>query len=478
MLFTKRNQRTEVSSTRRELLSAGAAAATGALAGCLGNLDAGGSDADGFASFFALEEWADAVGGDQLAFETPVETGEMGHGWTPDGDIVPRIVGTDLFVYLDTPEFQWAVDAASTLDRDYGDEVVVVDALAGLGPQLLPFDGAEDMPVPVADRAFSRDELAIGRFELWDSRTSQQEGWWHSGRQHWHGGPPDVAAGDEVPVEVILPHAENETVAAPLGADERFRAEVRFAEGADEGPLDIESQDDHVLLSGNSPGETELVFEIHEGDELVEETSADPARVSVVEEYSEESTPGSFDPHAWVDPVLAQEMVGTIADALVAHDPEHEDTYRANAADYRERLAAVDGQLADTVSTADLDVAIFAGHDSFQYIEQRYGFELVTPTGVSPNEEVASSDIADLIDTVETNNIDTVLYDPFEAAQPGEDLPQLVNVLLDDSSATGAKPLTHVSGVTQEWAENDWGYVEQMAEINVPSLGAALNSSR
>ena len=464
--------------TRREVLGAGAAATAGALAGCLGGIGAGGSEADGLASFFTLEDWANAVGGDVLAFETPVETGEMGHGWTPSGDIVPRIVGTDLFVYLDTPEFQWAVDAASTLGRDYDDEVVVVDALAGLGPRLLPFDGAEDKPEPVSDRELSRDELAIGQFQLWDRRTSQQEGWWHSGRQHWHGGPPDVAVGDEVPVEVVIPHAENESVAASLGADERFRVEARFAEAADEGVLDIESRGDHVLLSGTAPGETDIVFEIHDGDELVEETSADPARVTVVEEYSDEGMPGSFDPHAWVDPVLAQEMVGTITDALVAYDPENEETYRANAADYREQLATVDGQLEETISTADLDVAVFAGHDSFQYIEQRYGFDLVTPTGVSPNEQVASSDIADLLALVETNNIDTVLYDPFEAAQPGEDYPQIVDVLLEDSSATAAEPLTHVSGVTQEWAENDWGYVEQMQEINVPSLAAALNPSR
>jgi ABC-type metal ion transport system, periplasmic component/surface adhesin len=354
----------------------------------------------------------------------------------------------------------------------------VVDALAGLGPRLLPFDGAEDKPEPLTDREFSRDELAIGQFQLWDRRTSQQEGWWHSGRQHWHGGPPDVAVGDEVPVEVVIPHAENESVAAPLGEDERFYVEARLAEGADEGVLDIESRGDHVLLSGSAPGETDIVFEVHDGDELVEETSADPARVTVVEEYSEERTPGSFDPHAWVDPVLAQEMVGTIADTLAAYDPQNEDTYRANAADYREQLATVDGQLDELVSTAELDVAIFAGHDSFQYLEQRYGFDLVTPTGVSPNEEVASSDIADLIDRIETNGIDTVLYDPFETAQPGEDLPQIVDVLLEDSSATGAKPLTHVSGVTEEWAENDWGYVDQMEEINVPSLEAALNPSR
>jgi zinc transport system substrate-binding protein len=466
-----------MSPTRREVLSAGAAATAGALAGCLGSLGAGGTDADGYASFFALRDWADAVGGDVLEFETPVETGEMGHGWTPDGDIVPRIVATDLFVYLDTPEFQWAVDAATTLERDYEDEVVVVDALAGLGPQLLPFDGGGDPPEPVADREFTREELAIGEFELWDRRTGQQEGWWHSGRDHWHGGPPDVAVGDEVALSVVIPHVEDETIAAPLGENERFHVEVRLADGADEGVLDIDSRGDHVLLEGIATGETDLVFEIYDGDELVEDTSGDPARVTVVETYSEDAMPGSFDPHAWVDPVLAGEMVDTIADALAEYDPENADTYRANAEDYRAELAAVDEQLEQLVADATLDIAVFAGHDSFQYLEQRYGFDLVTPTGVSPNEAVASSDIADLVEIIETNSIDTLLYDPFEAARPGEDYPQIVDALLEDSSATAAEPLSHVSGLTQTWAENDWGYVEQMEQVNAPSLSAALNPS-
>jgi zinc transport system substrate-binding protein len=466
-----------MSPTRRNVLQAGAGAAAGALAGCLGTLGVGGDDPDGYAALYALWDWADTVGGEAMNFETPVEAGEMGHGWTPDSDIVPRIVATDAFVYLDTPEFQWAVDAADALARDYADEVLLVDALDGLGPQLLPFDGADDPPEPVSDREFSRDELALGEFQIWDRRTDQQEGRWHSDRGHWHGGPPDVAVGDGVPLEVIVPHASNEEIAAPLGEDERFRADVRFVEGADRSVLDIESRGDHVLLRGESPGETALVFEIYDGDELVVETTGDPARVTVVEAY-DEGYPGSFDPHAWVDPVLAGEMVGTIADALAAHDPDNAETYRTNAETYRAELAAVDEQLAGVVADADLDIAVFAGHNSYQYIEQRYGFELVTPTGVSPNERVSSSDIADLVDIVETNGIDTVLYDPFESARPGEDLPQLVDVLIEDSSAERAEPLTHVSGVTPEWDENDWGYVEQMEEVNIPSLSAALNPDR
>ena len=124
------------------------------------------------------------------------------------------------------------------------------------------------------------------------------------------------------------------------------------------------------------------------------------------------------------------------------------------------------------VADAELDVAVFTGHDSYQSIKQRYGF--VTPTGVSPNGEVSNSHIVDLAELIEQNGIETVLYDPFEVAQPGEDLPQLVEALFEDSGAERAEPLSPLSGVTQGWAENEWGYVEQREQVDVPSLRPRL----
>ena len=460
--------------TRREVLCAGAGGATAALAGCLGSLGLGDDiDADGYTAFFALHDWASAVGGDELEFENPVETGEMGHGWSPDFDIEANILSTDLFIYLDTVEFEWAQRAAETIERDHGDEVVVVDAFEGLGPRLLPFDTG-GRPEPAHDRTFDRSELAFGEFEIWDLRTDVQEGWWHDtgDDRHWHGSPPDVAVGDEVPVGVVLYHVDDEDLAAPLGADEQFRLDARIVDG--EHALDVTADGDRLLLRGEATGEARLVFEFYEGDDLVYDTAEEPTPVTVVEEYDDDR-PSSFDPHAWVDPVLAGEMVDTIADTLVEYDPDNADTYRENAAAYREALAAVDEQFEQVVADADLDTAIFAGHDSYRYIENRYDLELVTPTGVSPDEAASFDDISGLVEVIETNGIDTVLYDPFEAARPGEDLPQLVEALFENSPVDNARMLTPVEGVTEEWEEEGWGWVEQMEEINIPSLERALN---
>ena len=110
--------------TRRSLLvTAGTATATSTISGCL---DAPLSTDDkseysGSAAFFALQDWGNQVAGDAMEFDTPVEVGEMGHGWDPDGDIVPQIAQNDVFLYLQTPEFQWTIDVADSLsEQDTG----------------------------------------------------------------------------------------------------------------------------------------------------------------------------------------------------------------------------------------------------------------------------------------------------------------------------------------------------------------------
>ena len=461
-----------MSLTRRELLQAGAGtAAAGVLAGCVGGLFES-TDADGYASFFAVWDFAEAVGGEQLSFEDPVGVGRMGHGWTPDGDIVPDIVGTELFVYIDTPEFEWARQAATSLESDHAGEVAIIDAYDGMEPYLLPFDGGETMPEPRSGHT-APVEAIDWEFELWDLRTEQQAGWWHptEGEQHWHGGLIEVATGDTAPLGVVLRDVDGEVV--ELGEDS-YALEARIAGGEDD-ILSIESRGDRVEIEGTAAGETGLVFEFYRDGELVYETPQDAASVTVVDSYDGSGLVENFDPHAWVDPVLAQRMVETIADGLAAHDPDNAETYRDNASAYVERIQTVHEAFDETIEAAELDVAVFVGHDSYQYVENRYEFELVTPVGVSPNEDPSFQDISDLDSVIRENGIDTVLYDPFEAATPGEDRPELVRAIQDQTDVDNAEPLTPVSGTTGEWADRNWGWVEQMEQVNLASLERALN---
>ncbi len=458
--------------TRRAVLKAGGAlAATGSLAGCLSNpFDGSGADGTGYANFFALWDWAENVAGEEFSFENPVETGSMGHGWSPDGDITRDIASSELFLYLDTPEFSWAQDVAGELRADY-ENVRVVDAMQGLEPYLISLDSGA-LPEPDRDREYPEENLQLLEWDIIDLRSDQQLGYWHN--EHWHGGIPDVELDDSVPIGIVL--KDNEGYIVPLGEDEEYQLDARIADGEDESVAEVESHGDYVEFHGRELGSTAAIFEIRRGDELIYDTDDEPASFEVVESIDGDGASDFHDPHVWVDPVLAQRVVGTIADELGDLDPDNAETYQANAEAYNERLEGVHEQFETLADEAELDVAIFAAHDSFQYIEDRYGFELHTPTGISPDDSVSPGDIGDMLDIIEENGIDTVLYDPFESANPGEEVPQMVETIFENSDVTDAEPLTPVEGTTAEWADNGWGWIEQMEEINLPSLRAALNA--
>lgn len=337
--------------TRRRALESGAGAlALGGLAGCL---DEAAVDRAGFesayAAFFALWDWSQAVAGEQATIQNPVDFGQLGHGWEPDGDLPREVASTDAFVYLDTPEFSWAQDLASTLEADY-ETVAAIDALDGLESELI-----------------------------------------ERGRDHGHG--------DE--------HADEPT------------------------------------------GEHD--------DDSANETEGEVDR-------------GQRDPHVWVDPVFGQRMVDTIAAGFAEIDPDNADTYEANATAYNERLADLDSQYRGLVDDAERSTVVLATHSSFAYVEDRYDFDIHTVTGISPDANPSQSEISETLALVDEIGTDVILYDRFESDR-------LARTIVQGSNATETMPVTAGAGTLREWADDDWGFVDQMERVTLPAFRRALGAA-
>jgi len=162
-----------MSFTRRRLLQSGlAAASVGSLSGCLSleNPVSSGGEQSGYTAFFTIQDWAEHIAGDQFELTNPISVGQMGHGWSPDGNIARDIASTSAFLYLDTPEFSWAQDVAAELDRDY-DDVATYDLLDGLGSQLIGFDSGA---LPDFDHGhdYPRESLRLDEFDIYDLRST------------------------------------------------------------------------------------------------------------------------------------------------------------------------------------------------------------------------------------------------------------------------------------------------------------------
>lgn len=174
------------------------------------------------------------------------------------------------------------------------------------------------------------------------------------------------------------------------------------------------------------------------------------------------------DPHFWLDPTLAGEAVDTIADGFAEAFPDHEDEYRENAEAYKERLQEVDERFETELENRDHDLVVMGNHNSFSYWEPRYGFEIRSATGLSPDDGVSAQDREEIEATMEELGIEHVAHDMYESDRVTERI----------ASSTGAEtvPLSPIEATTDEQYEEGMGYVEHMLEINLSSLRRALGA--
>jgi zinc transport system substrate-binding protein len=175
------------------------------------------------------------------------------------------------------------------------------------------------------------------------------------------------------------------------------------------------------------------------------------------------------DPHFWMDPTRMRDAVDAVESAFAEVDPENEDAYAENAGEFREELQSLDDRLAEIVDAGSVDTLLVAGHDSFQYLAARYGVHVESLTGLSPDDRPTQRDIARAQEVIDEHDLRYVCADPLESQQAAEQL-------VAETDAEAVLPLTAMPGLTDEWAENDWGYVDVMAEVNLPTLERGLGA--
>lgn len=179
---------------------------------------------------------------------------------------------------------------------------------------------------------------------------------------------------------------------------------------------------------------------------------------------------GDYDPHFWVDPVRSQRAVETIRDGLVGVDGENADTYEENADAYLAELDGLHERFEEELTGREHDTVVVAGHDSYGYLAERYGFDIHTPQGVSPDTEASPTEIAQTVDLVEREGIEVILYDHFD----GDTLAR--TIVEEAETASDVAALSPAESITEEWEAEGLDYVGQMEEINLPSLRDALGA--
>ncbi len=136
---------------------------------------------------------------------------------------------------------------------------------------------------------------------------------------------------------------------------------------------------------------------------------------------------GHVDAHLWLDPANAKLMLGPIADALSAADPENADAYRANAAATEARL---DQLIADTKAllapVKDRPFVVF--HDAYHYFENRFDIAAAGSIVIEPDTPPGVQRVAAIRDKLRELHAACVFSEPeFESA--------LVQTVIEGSNA-------------------------------------------
>jgi zinc transport system substrate-binding protein len=109
---------------------------------------------------------------------------------------------------------------------------------------------------------------------------------------------------------------------------------------------------------------------------------------------------GEFDPHTWLDPVLAQSMIETITQSLKDVDSSNSDYYQKNANHLKQQFITLDNAYRSGISHCERDEVI-TSHDAFGYLARRYGFEVHSIAGMSTHDEPSAHTLATLKEEAE-----------------------------------------------------------------------------
>ena len=171
-----------------------------------------------------------------------------------------------------------------------------------------------------------------------------------------------------------------------------------------------------------------------------------------------------YDPHVWLDPILAKQQVYNIRDGLILADPENGEQYMQNAAEFVQMLNDLDAKIRTELDNCKHDTFV-PFHTAFTYFALRYDLNIYALGGLAPDTEATAHELVEFADYMKGNDIKVIF---------AEELidPRLAEVI---ASETGAQVmlLSPLEAITLDEHSSGVTYLEKM-ENNLGALKIAL----
>lgn len=118
---------------------------------------------------------------------------------------------------------------------------------------------------------------------------------------------------------------------------------------------------------------------------------------------------GHWDPHYWMDPRRAAQMVENLGIGLSALDPDNQETYFQNSAGIQALMLARDEsarELLDQYLSSGASLITF--HDGFQYFADAYGLTLLASIEEEAGSEASAHEIVEITELVKEHDIPVI----------------------------------------------------------------------
>jgi zinc transport system substrate-binding protein len=173
---------------------------------------------------------------------------------------------------------------------------------------------------------------------------------------------------------------------------------------------------------------------------------------------------GEFDPHVWLDPLMAKQQALQIRDIFMEKDPENKADYEQNCARLILQLDQLDQAYQGMVRKAKKKEFI-TSHAAFAYLAHRYGLKQIAISGLSPADEPSAKELEKIIQTVERHQTKYILFETLVSGRVAEVVKKEVKA--------EALILNPLEGLTKEEVAQGADYFSVMRK-NKENLAQAL----
>ena len=160
---------------------------------------------------------------------------------------------------------------------------------------------------------------------------------------------------------------------------------------------------------GSQVKEEELVEGMQEADHDHEHAHEGGDHDHEGGDHGHEEAPG-YDEHVWLSLKNAEVLTERLAEAMAEADPACAESYRANAEQYLEKLAALDAEYTEAVAAAPKKTVLFGDRFPFRYLTDDYGLDYYAAfSGCSAETEASFETIIFLAEKVDSLGLGAVL---------------------------------------------------------------------